>query len=328
CWYKMVYRLISRIYPRKFLENYKKLLDYANIRTDPTKFLGFVLVFGFLLGWVIAFPAARMFSWSLMLTFVITFTAFEVFVYMWISLSIEAKAVFMEKALPDALQLMSSNLRAGLTPEKALLLSARPEFGPLTTEINRVGKEIAIGKDIDEALLGITKRVKSDKISKTVMLIVSGIRAGGELASLLDQTARNLRDQDFVDQKIRSSVRMYVIFIFSAVGLGAPMLYGLSSFLVEVMTNVLGKVEIPKTTTMSMPINITQVSISIDFVIKYVITSLIITSILGSMVLGLINKGEEKQGLKYAPVLIGITLAVFFLVRFFINNLLTGLFTF
>ncbi len=324
----MVYRLISRIYPRKILEKYKKLLEYANIRTDVTKFLGFILVFGFLFGWVIAFPAARMFNWSLLITFVITFAAFEVFVYMWLALSIEAKAAFIETALPDALQLMSSNLRAGLTPEKALLLSARPEFGPLTAEINRVGKEIAVGKDIDEALLGVTKRVKSEKVSKTIMLIVSGIRAGGELASLLDHTARNLRDQDFVDQKIRSSVRMYVIFIFAAVGLGAPMLYALSSFLVEVLTKVLGSVEIPKTTTMSMPINITSVSIGADFVIKYVITALVITSILGSMALGLISKGEEKQGLKYAPILIAVTLTIFFLIRFFIKNMLSGLFAF
>ena len=80
---------------------------------------------------------------------------------------LEAKAKFMEKVLPDALQLMSSNLRAGMTPERALLLAARSEFGPLSDEINRVGKEVAVGKGVDEALLDITKessqtRLKND----------------------------------------------------------------------------------------------------------------------------------------------------------------------
>lgn len=324
----MIYRLISRFYPRKLLGKYKKLLDYANIRIEATKFLGFILVFGFLLGWVVAFPVAKMFNLNLILTFIITFVSFEVFIYMWLSLSVEAKASFMERALPDALQLMSSNLRAGLTPEKALLLAARPEFGPLTAEINRAGKEVTVGKDIDEALLGITKRVKSEKMEKTIMLIVSGIRSGGELASLLDHTARNLRDQDFVDQKIRSSVRMYVIFIFAAVGLGAPMLYGLSSFLVEVLTIVLGGVEIPKTTTLNLPLSITQTTIEVSFVIKYAITALSITCILGSMALGLISKGEEKQGLKYAPILIAVSLTIFFIIRFLVTNMLSGLFAF
>ena len=324
----MVYRLISKFYPKAFFNKYKNLLKYANIRTDTTRFLGFIFVFGFLLGWVIAFPLAKMFGWNLLLAFFGSFITFEVFIYMWLALSIEAKAKFIERALPDALQLMSSNLRAGLTPEKALLLAARPEFGPLTQEINRMGKELTIGKDIDEALLGIIKRVKSDKIEKTIMLIVSGIRSGGELASLLDNTAHNLRDQDFVDQKIRSNVNMYVIFIFVAVGFGAPMLYALSSFLVEVLTNVLSSVEIPQTGTLDLPVSITQVSISLDFVTKYVITALVVTSILGSMVLGLISKGEEKQGLKYAPILVAVTLAVFFVIRFLISTLLSGLFSF
>ena len=109
--------------------------------------------------------------------------------------------------------------------------------------------------------MDITKRVKSDKIEKMMALIVSGLRSGGELALLLDHTARNLREQDFVDQKIRSSVRMYVIFIFSAVGFGAPILYALSSFLVEVLSNVLGKIDLPKSSTMALPINIVQVSV-------------------------------------------------------------------
>ncbi|MBU4501334.1 MAG: type II secretion system F family protein, partial [Nanoarchaeota archaeon] len=262
----MAYGKISRIlYPKKIFQKYKNLLEYANIKTEPASFLGFILVFGFLLGWAIAFPAAKLFGWNLILTFIIIFVGFEIFIYMWLVLSVDAKAKFIERALPDALQLMSSNLRAGLTPEKALLLAARPEFGPLTKEINRMGKEITIGRDIDEALIGITKRIKSDKVSKTIMLIVTGIRSGGELASLLDHTSRNLREQDFIEQKIRSSINMYVIFIFTAVGLGAPMLYALSSFLVEVLTKVLSQVEMPKT-SMAMPITISAVSIDPGFI--------------------------------------------------------------
>lgn len=322
----MVYRLLSKLLPQKAYDKYRLVLNYANIKIEPAKFLGFILLFGFLLGWAVAFPAGKILSLNLWAAFGAAFIGFEVIVYMWLLLSVDAKARIMERALPDALQLMSSNLRAGLTPERALLLAARPEFGPLAEEINRAGKEVALGKDMDEALLQISKRVKSTRIEKTIALIVSGLRSGGELASLLDNTAHNLRDQDFVDQKIRSSVRMYVIFIFSAVGFGAPMLYGMSSFLVDVLTKILGKIEIPQTTTFSMPINISQVSIGSDFIMKYIIISLVLTSILGSMTVGLINKGEERQGLKYIPILVFMTLAIFFIVRWMISSLLMGLF--
>jgi pilus assembly protein TadC len=321
-----LYRLISHLYPKKILTSYKELLNFANLGVDPYRFTGFVLSFGFVFAWLAAFALGAMFKFNLWFTFVIAFVSFEVTVYIWLLLSVDAKARVIERALPDALQLMSSNLRAGLTPEKALLLSARPEFGPLTEEITRVGKDVMIGKDVAVALMDMTWRVKSDKLRKTMELIVSGLRAGGELAALIEQTARNLRDQDFVDQKVRSNIRMYVIFIFAAVSFGAPVLYGLSSFLVDVMQNVISKVDIPKDVgAMNMPLTITKVSISSDFVMTYVITSLVMTSVMGSLILGLISKGEEKQGFKLIPILIAVSILIFFSVRFLVSQLLGGL---
>ncbi|MEM4244844.1 MAG: type II secretion system F family protein [Candidatus Nanoarchaeia archaeon] len=325
----MFYRLISKLFPRRVFESYKKLLDFAHIRIDPYKFTGFILSFGFGFAWVLAFGLGYMFQWNLWLTFIITFVAFEVTVYVWLLLSVDAKAKFIEKVLPDALQLMSSNMRAGFTPERALLLSARPEFGPLTEEIMRVGKEITVGKNIDDCLLGMASRINSDKFKKTMMLIVSGLRAGGELASLLDQTARNLRNQEFINQKVRANIRMYVIFIFAAICIGAPLLYGLSSFLVEVMTSILSEVEIPKESlAMNLPITITKVSVTPGFVITYIITSISITSILGGLMMGLILHGEEKYGFKLIPFVLCISIGLFFLVRFVVSNVLGGLFTF
>ena len=222
---------------------------------------------------------------------------------------------------------MASNLKAGLTTEKALLLAARPEFGPLKDELNKVGKEITMGKDIAEVLLGMTKRIKSEVLEKTVMLIVSGINSGGELADLLEHTAKNLRLKHIIDQKVRSGVLMYVIFIFIAICFGAPILFGLSSYLVDVLFtqfSQLALVEIPS--TVSMPFSISGIAIKQDFIIKYSIVSLISTSILGSFVLGLISKGKENAGVKFIPLFIILTVSLFFLVRFFMKITLGGLF--
>ena len=112
---------------------------------------------------------------------------------------------------------MASNLKSGLTVDRALLMSARPEFGPFEEELNIVGKEITIGKELDVALTNMTKRIKSDKLEKTIALIVSGLRSGGRLSSLLEQTAENLRRQKLVEDKVRSNVLMYLIFIFVAI---------------------------------------------------------------------------------------------------------------
>tara|TARA_Y100000310_G_C20621882_1_gene783792 strand:+ start:33 stop:1004 length:972 start_codon:yes stop_codon:yes gene_type:complete len=321
-----MYRGLSLFYPEKIREGYKKLLTYSSLKINPSKFMGFVLFFGLGLSLAASLFLSRLIGMPFPLLFVILFIGIEFLIYVYLLLGIDAKAKFVEDVLPDALQLMASNLKSGLTTDKALLLSARPEFGPLKEEINLVGKEIAMGKDVDKALLLMSSHIKSEKLEKTVFLINSGIRSGGQLAALLEQTAKNLRQQRLVDDKIRANVMMYVIFIFAAVGFGSPLLFGLSTFLTEVLTKNIGMVEIPQGAAASMPITLSTISVSISFIIKFAITSLITTSIMGSLVIGLISKGKEKQGIKFIPMLIALTLFIFFAVRFMIKNLLSGLF--
>ena len=231
----------------------------------------------------------------------------------------------MEDSFPDFIQLMSSNLRAGMTTDKALLLSSRKEFYPLDTEILKLGKEIITGKEIDLALQTMSLRINSEKIKRTLNLIISGIRSGGNLATLLEQTAANMRERNFIEKRSASNVLMYVIFIFFAVAIGAPVLFGLSAVLVEVLTNLFANIPAIETST-QVPFTLSKISISIDFITYFSIVFIVVTDILASLVIGLVNKGEEKEGLKYMIPLIIISLVSFFIVRFMLLNYFSGLF--
>lgn len=321
-----MYRLFAKLYPYKLKKNYERLLKYANIKSEPSKFLGFILFFGIGLALFLAFDIAALFKTTLWLTFLICFLIIEFLFYFYLLMHADIKARLVEDSLPDALQLMSSNLRAGLTTDRALLLSARPEFGPLQEEINLVGKEITIGKQIDQALINMSSRIKSEKLEKSVLLIVSGLRSGGELASLLEETAENLRQQKLTEQKVRSSVLMYVIFIFAAVGVGSPILFGLSTFLVQLLNSILSTIEIPEA-ALSIPFSITKVSIKPEFIIRFAIISLISSSIFASIIIGLISKGKEKNGVKYIPLLILLSLLIFFLIRLVAGGMLSDIFS-
>ena len=284
-----MYRFLAGIYPKKIRKDYVNLLRYSGVKLNSDKFIGFVLAFDFLFALAMAFFLGALFNMSILFSFLGIFFVFQILIYFLLLLRADTKARFVEDILPDVLQLMSSNLRAGLTTDKALLLSARPEFGPFQDEINNVGKEITLGKEISEALTDMTKHIKSERLGKTMTLVVSGLRSGGELASLLDQTARNLRQERLVDSRIRANVMMYVIFIFVAVCFGAPLLFGLSSFLVEVLTESLGGIDLPENQMGDMPINFSDISITVDFVIMFSVVFLITSSVLGSLILGLIR---------------------------------------
>jgi pilus assembly protein TadC len=203
------------------------------------------------------------------------------------------------------------------------LLSTRPEFGALTKELNLVGKQITMGKGITEALSEMVNRVKGKTFSKTMQLIISGIRSGGELAVLLDKTARDLIQKKLVTKKIKTNINLYVIFIFVAIGVGGPLLFGLSSYLIGILTEILNKVAIPKSPGVNLPFKISTVpTLDQAFVMQYSVAFLVTSVILGSLVLGLINKGKEKEGIKYILPLMAIALALFFIVRVVVKNLL------
>ena len=230
----------------------------------------------------------------------------------------------MEEVFPDFLQLMSSNLRAGITIDRSMLLSIREEFDPLDKEIQKTGREIATGKSMEIALLNMAKRIGSEKIRRTIMLIISGMRAGGNLATLLEQTATNMKESDFVEKKASSNVLMYVIFIFVAVAVGAPMLFALSTVLVETLTTLLSG--IPVVEDASLPFTMSSVSVSVTFIKYFAIVFMFVIDILAALILGLVSKGEEREGMRYLLPILIISFTIFFVVRLVLGHFMAGLF--
>lgn len=324
-----MYEFVQRLYPVKLKQGYQQLLTYCNIKLDVNRFLTLTMFITLGASVVLTLFTLIFFTINFFLLFVCWFILSQGIVYAWLVLTADSRARFVEELLPDALQLMASNLRAGLTIDRALLLSARPEFGHFKDDLNYVGKQLATGKELGAALMELSKRIRSDKLKKTFQIIVSAMASGGELAELLVQTATNLRQQRLVEQRIRSSVLVYVIFIFSAIAFGAPMLFGLSSFLVEVITDIFSKVQLPpQEASVNLPLSFTKVSVTTHFINTYTIISMIFTCIMGSLILGLIAKGREKEGLKFLPILFIVTITLYFLVKFAIKAILGGLFQF
>ena len=88
----------------------------------------------------------------------------------------------------------------------------------------------------------MSERIGSEKISKIILLIISGLKAGGNISELLEETAASMREKEFIEKRATSNILMYVIFIFFAIGVGAPVLFALSSILVEVIVSLSSQV--------------------------------------------------------------------------------------
>jgi len=326
-----LYEIIFRVMPKGYKKWVKNYMNYAGFTISPQKYVGFSLLYGLLLALSISFfvfvLGLSMLGLSTgVLTFIsglMVFIVFEVFMHSIPLFVSDRIAKFTDEILPDALRLISANIRSGLTPDKALLLSARPEFGPLEKQIRKSAKFALSGEPIEEAVQTISKNINSKAVKRSIDLLVEGMGRGGNLASLLDGLANDIRQTKILRREVHAFVMMYAIFIFFAAGIGAPMLYGISSFLVETMKEIGGSVSVQQTFTGSMRFMTFQgITIEPEFLMLYSLSALGVTSIFGGLLMGLIQEGSEKAGMKYIPILLLISLGVFFLAR----ALVVGLF--
>ena len=322
-----VYQFVSSIVPKSVANRYAELLRYNDIKIDADRFLGFIILFGAGASFAAAFDIILLLSLppsTVMPLFLGAYAFIEALVYAWLVLAADSKGRFVDSILPDALRMMATNIRAGMTTDKALLLAARPEFGVLEREFSKAGKQVLAGKDIRYALLEVPKRIKSENLQRTVRLVAEGIESGGELAGLLEQAAQDIQSTRLVQEEMQANVAMYAMFIFMAAGIGAPVLFGVSTYLVDVLGRQFAAFRVDETVTSTLAIRQGAIHVAPDFLVMFVVLALAITAVFAGMIMGVVRRGAASQGLRYIPVLLALSLAVFFGVRAFVSGIFAG----
>lgn len=305
------------------------LLNMCDLQYRARHFITQMLLYGLLVGIGVGLifydPGAVEISVGIGL---VVFIVFEAGTYAILLLISNKRAAMIEGSLPDFLSIMASNVRSGLTPDRALLLSARKEFGPLAREIDRAAKETIVGKPITDALMGMTGRIRSEMFSKTMRLIVEGINSGGNTADLLENTALDIRRFGAIRKEVAATVLVYQLFMFAAVAFGAPLLYSVTTFLIKVISQTRERIGVDITAEAASSLSFFSSStiISPELVFIFSLAAIGITTFFGSLTAGVISKGKESEGLPYLPILLLVALGLFFLTRFFLETVFSELF--
>ena len=96
---------------------------------------------------------------------------------------------------PDSLDLLVSALRAGLSFSAAMQIVAEESPDPVRGEFAITVEEQSLGLDFRESLLNLTRRVDSLDLRFFVTAVVLQRETGGNLAEILDNTAKLIRDR-------------------------------------------------------------------------------------------------------------------------------------
>ncbi len=327
-----MYQRIASLIPTGVLNAFRRELAYVGIQVGEKRFVGFVVLFGFGIALAVAINAYIFFKVNPVLTFFLSFIGFVGGLYFWLSRTADKEGKQVQKFLPDVLELISSNIKSGLTAERSLFASARPEFGVLSEELKSASKEIMSGKRMEDALMELPTKIKSSALERSIWLLVQGIKSGGEIADLLEQLSSDLREENAMQDEIGANISMYIILIFAAAVIGAPLLFGISSIIVGILVEQTGNItispeQIEEYSSMSSIgrfIGLPTVNITESFIVDFSVIALIVTAIFASLTVGAMAAGSEKEGVKYIPILLIGSLGLFFVIRIFLSGALEG----
>lgn len=244
--------------------------------------------------------------------------------YLFLDLRIFKRKTSIEEVLPDFLFLTATNIRSGMTIDKALWFAVRPRFGVLAKEIQTVSKEVMSGMELTDSLERFANKYKSDILKRSVNLLIEGIKSGGEIGDLLTRIASNIQESRLLRREMVANVTTYVIFISFAAVVAAPLLLALSNQLISIIGSIVSRIDIP--TAGNTMFAITNVSVTPrDFKI-FAYMSLFITSFFSSIIIATIRKGTVKAGVKYIPLFIILSIGFFLIASKLLGSLLSGVF--
>lgn len=300
---------VAATLPDRYLERIEEQAQYARL-AGYRDITAVILIVGIVLSIVTAVlvPLSPLRQAAVAFTGLVIVFAFP---YLLFSLLAERRRRTIERMLPDALLLISANIESGLTVDKAFLVSARDEFGPLADDIRLTAMKMFGGTPVEEALGELAASTNSELFEETLKLLIDGIGSGGEVSSLLESSAEDIRTSLQLRDEIATNVRMYSMFIMIAAVMGAPLLFGVSTYLTETTAELWAGADIGSVPSQSV-IDPSEPTIDVGFFRMFAVSAIAISNIFAALLISEIKNGSLKEGMKRIPVFLAVSIAAFY----------------
>ncbi|HEY5557312.1 type II secretion system F family protein [Acetobacterium sp.] len=113
------------------------------------------------------------------------------------------RSILFEKQLADALGIICSSLKAGLTFQQALVSISDEMPDPISAEFRRVARELNLGITIENSLTSLSEKLKSDNFSMVVSAILIQRQTGGNLSEILTNIAGTIKERFKIKNEIK-----------------------------------------------------------------------------------------------------------------------------
>ena len=323
---KHINESISMIFPKNYVKTIKQLVIYSGFEKTAYYFIGKTFLISLFLSiFLILFGFISPYNILIFILFAIISLPFcQFMLYIYLYFKSDNRKTEIENVLPDALQLISSNMQAGLTPFEAIKAAARKEFGPLAQELNKATSKAMGLSDFNQELMKIGDRVDSTVLKRTLKLITSSMSSGSHLAVLLEDLSEDISDSQSLKKEMVTNTKTYTMFIMFTIIVGAPLLLAISVHFVGMVQNMQSSATL-STDEFGLGFLSGDIEITPEFLTNVSLIILTLTSLLATMLTGVINKGEMKAGLKYSPFVILGSIVLFYISKIVISGFFSTL---
>ena len=185
------------------------------------------------------------------------------------------------------------------------------------------------GENLGEALKGLAGKYKSYQLTHSVRMIIESLTYGGAMADLLEQLAKDMRNQQLTQKEISGQLFLYSIFIAFAALIASPVLYGLTSQMIVVTDSVWKGIlsanpgGLPSTGfTFLKP---TPPKITPTEYRYFALASISVITCFAALIMSAISSGSAIKGLRWLPVFLLIGIALFFIMQTLIGGIFAGI---
>lgn len=211
--------LVAKIAPQEVLKETARKIQQSGMRIPATTFVTAQIAFAIALPAFMAMAGVMSKAGGLKGFGILLFSGLIGYFLpeMWLKGKVGARKGEIQRKLPDALDLLTVSVEAGLGFDMALSKVVEKMRGPLAEEFIRVLHEVRMGKPRREAMKKMAERVDAPDISQFISALVQADKLGVSLANVLrvqSDQMRLKRRQRAEETAMKAPLKMSFVLVF------------------------------------------------------------------------------------------------------------------
>jgi len=222
----------------------------------------------------------------------------------------------MEEALPELLQRLASLNQAGMSVVESIKRVRESDLGELSTEVDRVWRDIEYGANVDDALRRFGLRVRTTSTTRVVTLLANALRASGSLAPILRIAGEQAEAELKLRRRRRQQMFTYLVVIYISFVVFLVIIVAIEQVLVPSLPTNVPTPSPEDTTRLGVDASLFNRFANVNkaaYTLVFFHTALVQAAFSG-FIGGQLGEGSLKDGAKHVTVMLGTAYLVFVLL--------------